>query len=111
MDTAAWGIGWQSRTAIPCRSDDVEQATQNRVSDGNRNGRTGRAHFRVARETRSRLKRDAADRHRIDVTMHLEDQRFGPIPFDNQCRVDGWKPTAAETHVNDRASNRHDYSQ
>ena len=74
MDAAAWGIGWQSRTAIPCRSDDVEEASQNRISDGNRHGRTGRAHFRVARETRSRLKRDAADYHGIDVTVHFEDR-------------------------------------
>ena len=63
VDTATWGIGWQGRTAVPYRSDDVEETAQNRISDRNRNGRTGRTHLRVAREARGCLKRDAADGH------------------------------------------------
>ena len=110
MDAASRGIGWQGRTAIPYRSDDVEEATQNRISDWNRNGCTGRAHLRVAREAGGCLKRDAADRRRIDVAVHFEDQRFGPIPFDNQGGVNRRKRIAVETHVNDRASNRNDRS-
>ena len=98
-----------ARTAS--RSDDVEETTQNRISDGNRNRRTGRTHFCAARKTRSCLKRDAADCDGIDVAMHFEDERFRPIPFDNQGRVDRRQRTVAETHVDDSTSNRHDRSQ
>ena len=37
-------------------------------------------------------------------------QRFGPIPFDDQGRVNQRKRFAVESHVNDGASNRYDCS-
>ena len=83
-------IGWERRPAIADRPDHVEQAAQNRVADRNGNGRACRAHRRAAGEARGRLKRDAADGHGIDMAVHFEDQRLGPVPFDDQGGVDRW---------------------
>ena len=108
VDAASRSIGWQGRSAVPHRPDHVEETTQNRISDWDRNWRTCRAHRRAAGEARGRLERDAADRRGIDMAMHFEDQRFRPVPFDDQRGVDRRKHVALEAHVHDGASNRHD---
>jgi len=104
-----WDIDWQGGAPVSYRSDDVEEAPQNRISDRYGNRCAGCAHMCVAGEARGCLKRDAADRHGIDVAVHFQGQRFGPIPFDNQGGVDRRKHIAAETHVNDSASNRYNH--
>jgi hypothetical protein len=110
VDTATGGLGWQGRAAVPYRSDDVEKTPQNRISDRYRNGRAGRTYLRAARETSSRLKRNAANGHGVDVAVHLEDQRLGPTPFDDQGSVDRRQCLAGEAHVYDGASHRYDRS-
>jgi hypothetical protein len=87
VDTASRGIGWEHRPAVADRPDHIEQAPQNRLAHWNRNGRPCRAHPRAAGEACGRLERDSADGRGIDMAMHFEDQRFGPVPFDDQGGV------------------------
>ena len=91
VDAASRRIGRQGGSAVPDRPDDVEETTQNRIADRNRDRCSRRAHLRAAGQARGRLERDAPNRPGIDVAMHFEDQRFRPIPFDDQGGVDRWQ--------------------
>ena len=110
VDAAARRVGWERRPAIADSPDHVEQAPQNHVANRNRNGRPGRAHPGAAGEARGRLECDAADGHGIDMAMHLEDQGFGAVPFDDQGGVDRRQRLTLEAHVHDGASNRYDHT-
>jgi len=63
---------------------------------------------RAASETGGRLERDSAHRDGIDVTVHFQDKRFGPVPLDDQGRVDRRQHVSVEAYVHDSASNRYD---
>jgi hypothetical protein len=42
--------------------------------------------------------------------MHFKDQRFGPVPLDDQGGVDRRQYVTLEAHVHDGASNRYDHT-
>ena len=46
----------------------------------------------------------------VQMAVHLEDQRLGAVPFDDQGGVDRRQRLALETHVDDGASNRYDHT-
>ena len=88
MDWRTRHIERQRRAAIANISDDIEKPAEHRVSDRHRDRISGCAHQHAAPQTGSGLKRNPADRALVEMGLHLDDETFWPVPFDDQGFVE-----------------------
>ena len=93
------GRGWSRRRRAAGRAPRRRPAPKS--------ARRWRAPWCRARGRRSPATRWRA-RCRIDVAVHLQHQRFGPVPVDDQRGIDRRRDSALEAHVHDGAANRYD---
>jgi hypothetical protein len=65
-------------------------------------------HLRASRETGGGLKCDAAHCSCVGVAVNLQNQRFRPVPADDQGGVDLRQDEPIEAHLHHGAANRYD---
>ncbi len=86
----------------------IEQPPQHRVAHRHGHRATQRANQSAAPQPRRRRQGDGAQRRRVEMALHLDDQRPRPIPFDAQRFVDRRQRSAVESNLHHRPLQRHD---
>ena len=99
---AAMSAG-EGRPAVAGLAGDGEQPAEHLIADRHGERAAGRARGHAPPQPGGRLQRDGADMALVEVALHLDHQRLGPVPFDDQRLVDCRQTAGFEGDVDDSA--------
>jgi hypothetical protein len=110
MDWRARHVGGQRRAAVANISGDIEKPAEHGVSDRHHDRTSARSHGHAAPKAGGGLKRNPADRALVEMSLHLDNEIFRPVPFDDQGFVERRQFGRLEGNVDDGAAYREDLS-
>jgi len=110
MDWRARHIGRQRRAAVANISGDIEKPAEHGASDRHRDRISSCAHWHAAPKAGSGLKRNPADGALVEMGLHLDNEIFWPVPFDDQGFVERRQFGLLERNVDDGAAYGEDLS-
>jgi hypothetical protein len=110
MDWRARYVGRQRCAPVANISGDIEKPAEHGVSDRHRDWISAGAHRNAPPKTRSGLKRNPADGTLVEMGLHLDNEIFWPVPFDDQGFVERRQFGRLEGDIDDGATYSDDLS-
>ena len=103
VDGRAGHVVAEGRAAVAGLAGNGEQPAEDLVADRYGDGAAGRPGGHAAAQPGSGLEGNGADMTLVEVALHLDHQRFRPVPFDDERLVDFRQVSGVKGHFDDGA--------